>query len=129
MFYTSISLFAAQNDLQEKLAKLQTLPKSERFILMNEIKKELARMNAEQRQSALKKLRASMHKQRSSGYKGQNGQGKHEGLHLQTGLGTQQHQNIQHQPIQRDQSHMIGQSNSQRKPSPQPQMGSQHGRK
>ncbi len=54
-------LTAAQSDLASKIARLQNAPKSERFKLMNEIKRELARMNAEQRNKALRKLRASMH--------------------------------------------------------------------
>ncbi len=56
-----ILLVAAQSDLASKIARLQNAPKSERFKLMNEIKRELARMNAEQRNKALHKLRASMH--------------------------------------------------------------------
>jgi len=55
-------LAAAQNDLASKIARLQNAPKSQRFKLMNEIKRELARMNAEQRNKALRKLRASMHR-------------------------------------------------------------------
>lgn len=53
-------LHAGQEDLQSKIARLQHAPKTERFKLMNEIKRELARLNAEQRNKALSKLRGSM---------------------------------------------------------------------
>jgi len=55
-----ISFIFANSSLESKIAKLQTAPKSQRYKLMNEIKRELAKMNTKQRAKALSKLRASM---------------------------------------------------------------------
>ncbi len=88
-------LAAAQSDLASKIARLQNAPKSERFKLMNEIKRELAHMNAEQRSKALHKLRVSMH----GGTKG-DGIQKRAGkdMHDTTGRGEEMRQKMhQHQ--------------------------------
>ncbi len=94
-FYISLlifsSLWAGQSDLQSKIAKLQTLPKTQRFKLVNEIKRQLAQMNESQRKEALGKLRASMH--------GGKGRGKKigKGMHRGEGMKKQEHmpQNMQ----------------------------------
>ena len=95
---------AAQSDLQSKIARLQSVPKAERFKLMNEIKRELARMNAAQRNRTLGKLRASMHAQeKQHGMK----EGMHEGMHGTQKMGEGMHgrvpaehirQNMQNRP-------------------------------
>ena len=74
-------LAAAQSDLASKISRLQNVPKSERFKLMNQIKRELARMNAEQRSKAMRKLRASMHGGDKAGqHKGKQGQAHRSGM-------------------------------------------------
>ncbi len=122
-------LEAAGGDLQEKLAKLQTLPKSERFMLMNQIKKELAQMNAQQRRQALQKLRASMHKGRGR-HQGQ-GLHKHQGIHRQEGRQEPLHRNFEHQPQQREPIHQNVQgSRPQGEQRPQNSgMNNQHGKR
>ncbi len=75
----------AQDDLQTKIAKLQTLPKSERFKLMNEIKRDLVKLNSQQRAVALGKLRASMRGKNSQNMQNQNG--------LRRQIGKMQHLN------------------------------------
>lgn len=55
------SFLFANGSLEAKISKLQTVPKSQRYKLMNEIKRELAKMNTKQRAKALNQLRASMH--------------------------------------------------------------------
>ncbi len=61
-FIVCMSLQGADDTLSSKIAKLQTMPKSERYKLMNEIKRELAKLNSEQRSVALGKLRRSLNK-------------------------------------------------------------------
>jgi len=93
MLVTSTYLWADAYSLQAKIAKLQTLPKSERFMLMNEIKRDLARMNESQRREALGKLRASMHRKGQryglgkSGHKSMGkGHGNHQPLRMHKGI-------------------------------------------
>ena len=113
-------LTAAQSDLASKIARLQNAPKSERFKLMNEIKRELARMNAEQRNKALRKLRASMH----GGTKGtghQKGMGK--SMHHVSERGEEMRQKMhQHQEtMQRHEMILPGRGGekSEHRPTPQ----------
>ena len=61
-----ISFAIANNSLESKIAKLQTVPKEQRYKLMNQIKRELAKMNATQRRKALNKLKTTMHTSNSS---------------------------------------------------------------
>ncbi len=76
-----ILLAAAQSDLASKIARLQDAPKSERFKLMNQIKRELARMNSEQRSKTMRKLRASMHGGDKTGqHNGKHGQAHRSGM-------------------------------------------------
>ncbi len=60
-----ISFIFANSSLESKIAKLQTVPKSQRYKLMNQIKKELATMNKKQRTKVLNKLKASIHSSKS----------------------------------------------------------------
>ena len=60
-----ISFAIADNSLESKIAKLQTVPKEQRYKLMNQIKRELAKMNATQRSRALHKLKATIHSSNS----------------------------------------------------------------
>lgn len=53
--------FVYSGNIEQKISMLHAVPKDKRYILMNEIKMELAKMNAAQRAKALEKLRASMH--------------------------------------------------------------------
>ncbi len=53
--------FVYSGNIEQKISMLHSLPKDKKYILMNEIKRELAKMNAAQRAKALEKLRASMH--------------------------------------------------------------------
>ena len=77
----SMLLGAGESDLSSKIARLQNAPKSERFKLMNQIKRELARMNARQRSKALRKLRASMHGGDQAGrHNGKQGQEHRSGM-------------------------------------------------
>ena len=55
-----ISFAIANNSLESKIAKLQTVPKEQRYKLMNQIKLELAKMNALQRKKALTKLKKNI---------------------------------------------------------------------
>ena len=55
-----ISLLDAKNSLAEKISKLQSVPKSQRYKLVNEIKKELATLNRKQRIKAIKKMRIAL---------------------------------------------------------------------
>ena len=59
-FVVCLTLQSAQDSLSLKIQKLQSVPKNERFKLMNEIKRELAKLNFEQRSTALGKLRMSL---------------------------------------------------------------------
>ncbi len=52
----AIGLLGAKSTLAKKIAKLQTVPKSQRYKLVNEIKKELASLNRKQRIKAIRKL-------------------------------------------------------------------------
>ena len=60
-FTIFISFAFANNSLESQIAKLQTVPKTQRYKLMNQIKRELAKMNATQRANALNKLKATIH--------------------------------------------------------------------
>ena len=51
-----IGLLDARNSLAEKISKLQSVPKSQRYKLVNEIKKELVTLNRKQRIRAIKKM-------------------------------------------------------------------------
>ena len=57
--FTSFAI--ANNSLESKIVKLQTVPKDQRYKLMNQIKRELAKMNATQRAKALNRLKESIH--------------------------------------------------------------------
>ncbi len=67
LLFVPILLIATPNDLASKIANLQNAPKSQRFKLMNEIKREMAQMNANQRNKTLEKLHASKHKKNITG--------------------------------------------------------------
>lgn len=71
-----VNIFA-QDDLQAKIAKLQTLPKLERFKLMNEIKRDLVKLNSQQRATAIGRLRASMRGKNSKMMQNENKNGLH----------------------------------------------------
>ncbi len=62
LLFIPILLIASQSELSLKISKLQHVKKSERYKLMNEIKRELAHLNTHQRTQALRKLHATMHK-------------------------------------------------------------------
>jgi hypothetical protein len=102
LFFLILSvLVGGENDIQSQIAKLQTLPKNERFKLMNEIKRQLAKMNAQQRKQAIGKLRASM-QGRYNGKNMQHRYGMHqeENQHQKNGLGEHIRQNMQNNPSQ-----------------------------
>lgn len=87
----SLLLWAeGDHDLQSKIARMQQLPKSERYQLMNEIKRELAKLNARQRSIALGKLRASMH-----GGGAQRGEGMQHEKRMQKTMQRMQQQKLQ----------------------------------
>ncbi len=46
--------------LEEKIAKLSTVPKEQRYILINSIKRDLIRLNQAERLKAINKLRAKL---------------------------------------------------------------------
>ena len=87
----------AQDDLQAKIAKLQTLPKAERFKLMNEIKRDLVKLNSQQRAAALGKLRASMRGKNSQNMQNQNGLRKQMGKMQHLNENIQNNQKMRHQ--------------------------------
>lgn len=75
-----ISFSIASNSLESKIAKLQMVPKAQRYKLMNQIKRELAKMNASQRNRAINKLKATIHNTNSG-----NMHGKAKGGHINSG--------------------------------------------
>ena len=84
-----ISLAIADNSLESKIAKLQTAPKEQKYKLMNQIKRELAKMNATQRSRALNKLKATIHSSNSQSSKMHNNMkhGSHNmGSHMQNNI-------------------------------------------
>ena len=97
LLFMALFAWAGGSDLSSKIARLQQLPKSERYKLMNEIKRDLARMNEVQRQKALGKLRASMHG-KDKGMPHRNGDHTSSGMHRRegNGMGERMHQNMQH---------------------------------
>jgi hypothetical protein len=108
LFLALSTLTWAEGDtLQQKIAQLQHAPQRERFKLMNEIKRELARMNESQRKEALGKLRASM--MHGNGNRAGDGKGMHPGMHggegmrnmMHKGEGMQEHmrQNMPQRPM------------------------------
>ncbi len=110
-------LTADTTTLQAKIAQLQTLPKTERFKLMNEIKRELARMNETQRKEALGRLRASMQGR---------GRGSQHGIQQHQGIQEHLHQN---QNIPQQQMHEQAPAQSQPRPQiPQNRPENQHNR-
>jgi hypothetical protein len=106
LFALSMCIRADETTLQAKIAQLQRAPETERFKLMNEIKRELARMNESQRKEALGKLRASMH---GNGNRAGHGKGMHRGMQggegmrnmMHKGEGMQEHmrQNMPQRPM------------------------------
>ncbi len=103
LLFMALFAWAGGSDLSSKIVRLQQLPKSERYKLMNEIKWDLARMNEAQRQKALGKLRASMHAGSDGKGKGMHHRyGKHDGsgMHGRAGKGMgdmlHRNQNIEH---------------------------------
>ncbi len=80
-----ISFVMADNSLELKIAQLQTAPKDKKYIIMNQIKRELANMNVEQRSRALNQLKATIHT-------AENGMHKHNNsTHLKTREHIQEH--------------------------------------
>ena len=73
-----ISFAIANSSLESKIAKLQTAPKEQRYKLMNQIKRELAKMNATQRNRALNQLKATMHSSSKASYGGSMGNHSHQ---------------------------------------------------
>jgi hypothetical protein len=73
----SSGLSAAQTEtISQKIQQLKTVPKAQRYKLINQIKREMIKLNAAQRSAALGELRAGMHG------KGK-GKGKMQQQHLQ----------------------------------------------
>ncbi len=98
-------LSGAQSDLQRKIEQLQQVPKAQRFKLMNEIKRELAKMNVQQRKAALGKLRASM----------SHGSGHANGMHRKGGMGQGMHRDMQmHEEMQKRHTNPMRYGNGQR---------------
>ncbi len=94
LFVLLSAVAAAEGTLQEKIARLQEAPAEQRYRLMNEIKRELAQMNARQRSEALRKLRSAMHAKGNT-----EGKGGHRGM---AHRGGQMHgkNSAQHTPMQ-----------------------------
>ncbi len=55
-----VSVLWAQSDIASKIRKLQTLPQSERYKMINEIKRDLAKLNTQQRAQMIRKLRETI---------------------------------------------------------------------
>ncbi len=64
--FVPMLLASAPSDLASKISSLKDAPKSQRFRLMNEIKRDMAQMNAKQRAQALQKLHATMSKKHNA---------------------------------------------------------------
>ena len=78
-----ISFATASNSLESKIVKLQTVPKEQRYKLMNQIKRELAKMNATQRSRALKRLKESIHNSNGNMHTHMQHGSKDTGSHMQ----------------------------------------------
>ena len=79
-----VSFSMASNSLESKIAKLQMVPKAQRYKLMNQIKRELANMNASQRSRAINKLKATIHNTNSGNMHGKaKGGNINSGSHMQ----------------------------------------------
>jgi len=99
-FVVPLLLYGGGSDLQSRIEKLQSAPKAERFKLMNEIKRELAQMNAEQRKIALRKLMRvkGMHHE---------GNSKGQGMHTPASRGEHMRQNMQNHHDNMNRQHIV----------------------
>jgi hypothetical protein len=115
----SLSAFA-QESLQSKMQRLQTVSKSERFQLMNEIKRELVTLHGDQRREALGRLRKHLGHGHKNGKHDRTGKGRHKGQ----GLGKHKNQNQQQRKYKNQQQNSGADKNQNGKNQQQ-----QHGKK
>ena len=74
----SISLLFSQADISHEIAKLKHADESQRYIIMNRIKQQLAGMNAKQRAAAIAQLRGGTHSARHTAQSRTTNRGSHQ---------------------------------------------------
>ncbi len=121
-----LSLFLySSSSLEEKIKQLKQADPSKRYILMNEIKKELIKLNRAQQLKTLEKLRKMMHQRKNN----QNCKAlKHKGNYYHKEKSTLEHikmfyhKNKKHQEAQKPFEIFEGQKNKPKNPLPEPNL-------